>query len=340
MEQMKDKGRRLVLGFDAGCMTCSELAKRVEEKVGDQLEIRDLRDPDVTRWIEDALGQDAPWGPTLIELSENRVKAWTGLRMGLALSWRLGIRDTWRVMKALGASEDSDQVPTLAGSGFNRAEFLRGLGGAVFALSVLSGTDIFARIVNAAERVHPLNRKRVVSSRALKGEALRGAVLKAKASKDVKNVWPENFPAQDQIVGAHHTYTNGNTVISVSWVVDDQLLIYYLPTRAIGNYKSQAMRVEMIPQEAFVLKATSVNGRRRPLDSTDASGPASTTRGCRHCRRWKWGCVAIWANGCAACSTSSCVQCAAGSLAKCAICVGCLLIACGYGASQCCKRWR
>ena len=115
MEQTKDgKTSRLVLGFDAGCMTCSEVAKRVEEQVGDQLEIRDLRDPDVTRWVEDALGKDAPWGPTLIELSEDRIKAWTGLRMGLALSRRLGIHNTWRVMKALGASEDSDEVPTPA----------------------------------------------------------------------------------------------------------------------------------------------------------------------------------------------------------------------------------
>ena len=38
-------GRKLVLGFDAGCATCSDLAKRIEEAVGDKLEIRSLRDP-------------------------------------------------------------------------------------------------------------------------------------------------------------------------------------------------------------------------------------------------------------------------------------------------------
>lgn len=37
--------RRLVLGFDAGCMTCSGLAKSIEEAVGDRLEIRSLTDP-------------------------------------------------------------------------------------------------------------------------------------------------------------------------------------------------------------------------------------------------------------------------------------------------------
>lgn len=329
-------GRRLILGFDAGCLTCSELAKRIEEQVGDRLEIRDLRDPDVTRWIEQALGKEARWAPTLIELSRGKIKGWTGPSMGLALSRRLGVESTWRVIKALGASEEPDKTPTRTGPGFNRAQFLRGLGGTALALSVLTGTDIFVKIANAAEWVHPLNRRRVISSKRLKGEALRQAISKAHSSKDVENVWPENFPAWNQIVGAHHTYTNGNTVISVSWVVDDQLLIYYLPASAIGNYKSQAMRIMIIPEESYVLKATSVNGRLRPLDSAEAPG---LTRSCRHCKKWKWGCVAIWANGCGACSYGSCVPCAAGTLASCALCLGCLLIACGYGASQCCKRW-
>lgn len=47
MEQADGRhgGRRLVLGFDAGCMACSELAKRIEEQVGDRLDIRSLSDP-------------------------------------------------------------------------------------------------------------------------------------------------------------------------------------------------------------------------------------------------------------------------------------------------------
>ena len=38
-------GRRLVLGFDARCMTCSGLARSIEEAVGDKLETRSLNDP-------------------------------------------------------------------------------------------------------------------------------------------------------------------------------------------------------------------------------------------------------------------------------------------------------
>jgi hypothetical protein len=55
IEQKNGESSRLVLGFDAGCITCSEVVKRVEEQVGERLEVRDLRDPDVTRWIKDVL---------------------------------------------------------------------------------------------------------------------------------------------------------------------------------------------------------------------------------------------------------------------------------------------
>ena len=332
-------GRRLVLGFDAGCTTCSDMALRIEAAIGERLEVRDLRDPEVAGWIEQALGREARWAPTLIEVSGSRVRAWTGPRMGLALGRRLGVRNTWRVLKALGANEAPETFSTPAERGLNRTQFLKGIGGAALAMTALSGTNIFARIANAAEWVHPLNRNKVVSSRQLEGEALRSAVARATASKDVKNVWTEGFPASDKITGARYTYKGGNAVTMISWVVGSQLLLYFLPDRAIGNYKSQAMRIEVIPEEAYVLEATSVNGRQQSLESTEASGSERSTGRCRRCKKWKWGCVAIWANGCAACARGACVPCAAGGLAACPFCIGCLLIACGYGARMCCKRW-
>ena len=58
-----DDGRRLVLGFDAGCMTCSELARRIEERVGDKVEVRSLNDPMMDHWRGEVFGEDAPWAP-------------------------------------------------------------------------------------------------------------------------------------------------------------------------------------------------------------------------------------------------------------------------------------
>ena len=45
MERTRDERRRLVLGFDAGCMTCSGLAEKIEDRVGDRIEVRSLNDP-------------------------------------------------------------------------------------------------------------------------------------------------------------------------------------------------------------------------------------------------------------------------------------------------------
>jgi hypothetical protein len=133
---------RLVLGFDAGCMTCSELAKSIEDAVGERLEVRSLHDPQVHRWREEALGEDALWAPTLIEVRGEEVRAWTGMRMGVRLSRALGPKDTWRVMQVLGEMRSGDpaaQAPATAGDrGLSRAQFLKGLGGAAVAMSLFS----------------------------------------------------------------------------------------------------------------------------------------------------------------------------------------------------------
>jgi hypothetical protein len=91
-----------VLGFDAGCVVCRDLARRVEEQVGNKLEVRPLHDPQVAHWRKQALGEEAPWAPTLIEVKGGGVKAWTGLGRGIALSRRVGPAATWRVMQVIG----------------------------------------------------------------------------------------------------------------------------------------------------------------------------------------------------------------------------------------------
>lgn len=94
--------RRLVLGFDAGCSTCSDLAARIEERVGEKLDVRNLRNPDVEGWREQALGEDAKRAPTLFEIKDGKVRAWAGWRIGWTLSRAVGPAATWQVMQALG----------------------------------------------------------------------------------------------------------------------------------------------------------------------------------------------------------------------------------------------
>jgi hypothetical protein len=143
------------LGFDAGCSSCSGIATRIEERVGDKLVIRNLRDPELMEWRREALGEAAPWAPILFEVEPGKIRAWVGMKMGLALSHRLGPKDTWRVMQILGelgaapGLQDPSVLEVLpvkaqeAVVGISRGQFLRGVGGATIAASLLSGGALF-----------------------------------------------------------------------------------------------------------------------------------------------------------------------------------------------------
>lgn len=146
---------RLVLGFDAGCIACTDLARRIKEQVDHKLEIRSLRDPQIQQWRESTLGKDAPWAPTLFEVEGTKVRAWTGWRMGVQLGRFLGPVATWRVMQALGeldtAPRAEEESPfARAVGGLTRGQFLKGVGGAVVAMTALSGAGNLASPAGAA----------------------------------------------------------------------------------------------------------------------------------------------------------------------------------------------
>ncbi len=190
MEQVdtKPKGtRRLVLGFDAGCMPCSELAKRIEVRVGDKVEVRSLNDPQMAHWRQEALGEAAPWVPTLVEVNGG-IKAWTGARMGVRLSQALGPVATWRVLQVLGEAsvelDLADSAAAKAVSGFTRGQFLKGIGGAALAMSVLSGTG---KLPSPAEAISSLSQEEII------GEALVEIARKKVRSKDLINVMSQGW---------------------------------------------------------------------------------------------------------------------------------------------------
>ncbi|MGB3682540.1 MAG: hypothetical protein WA990_08635 [Rubrobacteraceae bacterium] len=156
------KQERLVLGFDAGCMTCSEMAHKVEDQVGEKIEVCSLHDPHVNHWRKQALGENAPWAPTLIEVDGGEVKAWTGLGLSIALSRRLGLIVSWRVLHALrevrsARNEAQRSLRSEAVGGLTRVQFLKGLGGAAVAASVLSGVAAVASPSAAAAKTADLS---------------------------------------------------------------------------------------------------------------------------------------------------------------------------------------
>jgi hypothetical protein len=143
--------KRLVLGFDGGCYACGELARRIEDRLAGKLEILSLHEPQAEEWRKKALGEDAPLVPTLFEVRGPEVRAWTGWRLGASLARFLGPVATWRVMQALGEISKAEGTPAVgAATGLTRGQFLKGLGGAAVAMSVLSNTGKLVSSAKAA----------------------------------------------------------------------------------------------------------------------------------------------------------------------------------------------
>ena len=255
-----DGEQRLVLGFDAGCAKCSNVALQIREQVGDEIEVLSLSDYLVQDWRERALGEDAPWAPTLLEVSGAGVEARTGWRMGAHLARRIGTAATWRVMQVLG---EHDIVPTSprmervarVTDRFSRARFLKGVAGALIADSVLSGAKPFAGKASARGWKHPLERVEFKSKELLHGSARREALRSAAGSQDVKNVWNGSSLPSRGAFAVRHALEDGNHSTAVSWTVSEKVLVYYEADRPLGKL-------------SFGGHAPRVRARRRGLEGS------------------------------------------------------------------------
>lgn len=333
-------GRRLVLGFDAGCATCSGLAKNIQREVGDEIEVRGLSEPAMERWRKNVFGEDAPWVPTLVEISDGNAQAWIGWRMAARMARLLGTRATWRVMQVLG---EYDVVPVpetgiagrLAGR-FSRAGFLKGVGGTLIVTSILSGTRAFAK--GSEGWTHPLERVRFQSQERLRGAARREALSSAAASPDVRNIWGDRHLPTKDAFAVRHTLGDGAVLTAVSWsALGGKVLVHYATDRPIGNYVSEATLLGYQTGEEIWKEATSVNGKRRNVANDTADSSRSLGRGCGCCR-WRWGCVATVASACVGCG-STCATCVfTPAKWSCAACLSCALVGCPIGIRRCCKR--
>lgn len=126
---------RLVLGFDAGCGSCSGLAESVRQAAGGRLEVASLSSPEMTSWRHQKFGREAPWVPTLVVVKGSaQARVFTGVRLGVMLSRYLPPSQVWAVSVALGAHRrQTPQSPML-----NRSQFVRGVGGAIAVVGLLA----------------------------------------------------------------------------------------------------------------------------------------------------------------------------------------------------------
>lgn len=357
--------RRLVLGFDAGCMTCSGLAKRIEETAGGRLEVRSLKDPMMDRWRGEALGGDAPWSPTLVELDGGTVRAWTGVRMGAYLARRLGPAATWRVAKILGETKKEGGAERSPYSGLSRSQFLKGVGGAVVGMSMLSGKGSSA--APAAAQEHWLSQLSSVSSEELsekealaawarlaRGRHLRG-LLSARATEDnaaagrIRNrlfqankVGAAGMPTAT-IKGVNHDVEGGGRLLALVYQEDDAMIAAYrfdkpgeetrLLSRIIEDESEELVRILAEAEDGEVFEA--------PQGEAPQHESKTTARG-RTCRRGS-NCGPCYACRCVSASKRCLFNCCGPCTLACATlwtCLACVAVWCPVCASinRCCYR--
>lgn len=274
------ESRRLVLGFDAGCMACSDLAKRIEEAVGDKLEVRSLHDPEMMSWRRQSLGENAPWLPTLVEVENGKVKAWTGARMGMALSRCLGLAETWRIMRVLGEVKETPNTGEANGGAgvVSRSKFLKGLAGGVVAFSALS----FGPLSALGTAKEPIAKVRKIAD----ASTIRRLKASRTVSKAVKNFgvanW-QNARVADQISSSDNVYViplgtsakvdsaDGGAflVTDGSGPADEDAVIVKIRTADNGTVDSYTWYLP----EGSMIATTAVRG-----DSLVAQEPAAGTR--------------------------------------------------------------
>ena len=88
--------------FDAHCVHCTNVARKVRELGIQDLEVVSLRDAEVRRVFQQA-GQAVPDGPTLIDTDGDRLVAWTGLAMRIRLARLIGYRRAADMLRLLAA---------------------------------------------------------------------------------------------------------------------------------------------------------------------------------------------------------------------------------------------
>jgi hypothetical protein len=209
--------RSLVLGFDAGCMTCGGLATRIEEAVGDRLEIRSLTDPMMEHWRGQAFGENAPWAPTLVEVNGSATKAWAGRRMGLILASKLGLIATWRVMQILGedkrggGSTDEERGASLESTSLTRGGFIKGALGAAAAVGALSGAGVLSSPASASVKVGEWGAKSI-GHRDVVGEELGRVARSVAGRKDIANVMDSSWSRKAHTGRIAKTQVNGHDI--------------------------------------------------------------------------------------------------------------------------------
>lgn len=345
-----------VLAFDADCLTCSEIAERVERQVGDKLSVMSLRDQKVLDARHNLLGADAPWVPTLIDFNDHRPRAWTGVGLAWTLYRILGPTDSLHVLKSIGSYQDEQKARSADKSdGINRARFLKASavgGAAAFAALISPGLagKAFGGTGRGALQFNSLNIEEIT------GPSLDTVVHDIQGRPEVLDMMRQgNFrtplpQAPEGIRSARHKLEDGNysqvTVFPLTIGSDNVTVLMFTEfDRPWGpdQVLSEARQWQLRPQGNLTLEKISTNSG--PVFDVDELRRKSRVAGddpCGGCGGIGWyyhaveGCGGINLGACAQCAAcvAACASSAVPALVGCAAC----LVNCGGKIEQCCTQ--
>lgn len=159
--------------FDAGCGSCSGIARQIAEEVGDTLTVRSLAELEMNQILDKAL-PGWKWEPTILEVDGENAQAYVGIFMRLRLIQLLGIRKAWRIARIVFQAVDG------ASFDIERRSFLRrGSQGIMAGLAVVGLQAFGVRFDQAAQTARDK-----VSHRMLSGGELAAVVNEAEASRE------------------------------------------------------------------------------------------------------------------------------------------------------------
>ncbi len=371
MSESTAKTKELVLGFDAGCGKCSEIARHMEDRVGTHLSVRSLHDPDLAHWREEALGENAPWVPTLFEVEDGVAQVWIGRRMALPLSRKLGLTKTWQLMQVLGdlsGNANADRLGNMDRPPLSRGQFLKGVGGAAVALSVLSGTGALTSAAQAAER----SPHDIVKITNVTGASANQIAQRARLNADTRMVLRGNVGMLgDKRRVYRHTLRDGRIVNgTMFFLASGAVLTSAVISNSIGNRASSVSKLWKPAAEGSkkkVIVRASEGGKlwlKQSSERANISGKGCTpledcptgSGGGHWCTITTNECVARGASvtgQCAIPTFEAAATCAGGAAAAAAVTVGSLGLlghialigaagVCGassVGASRCCQEY-
>jgi hypothetical protein len=360
-----------LLGYDASCATCARTGERIKLEVENRLTVLPLQSAEMIRHRAAALGDEAPWAPTLVRIQGDHVEAWTGWRMGPALIQALGVVGSARVLSIVGQEQDPFGSSMLRRT-IGRRRFLGTVTGAAVGALALSG-------FSASAQAAPLRKAgQATSGNLLSGAAVDDSMLKLLESADAQLAFRDHYPAPQLLIDLKSSITaqNSSTAddltsampLHVKAHVDDHrdrrttsVAVHHPTTNRFFRVSREELSGQVVDSTAEVyeivadgaklrLNAISINGSGP--EATDASKEGATSAdqdpcgGCsgprgpgNRTKRSRTTCVEEIDVACAL-TFAGCVGCGPPCIGSAgAACIFCLVTGCGslFASGGCCS---